>query len=81
MSGRRALIVWIAALVCVLLLGGAALARPAPASGGSYRLTASPWQVQGAAHGPGYLLQGANLLLQTGPCCCSYLPCVTRQVP
>ncbi len=80
MSGRRAAMIAVAVLAGLLLLGSAVLAGPA-APAGSYRLVASPWQVQGAAHGPGYLLQGQSLLLQTGPCCCTYLPCITRAVP
>ncbi len=81
MSGRRLLIVVIAAVVCLVLLGGSALAGPAPAPGGGYRLAASPWQVQGAAHGPGYRLQGQSSLLQTDSCCCTSLPCLMRAWP
>jgi hypothetical protein len=81
MSGHRALIIAVAALICLVLLGGAVLAGPLPASGGGYRLTPSPWQVQGTAGGPGYLLQGQSYLLQAGPCCCAYLPCTMRSAP
>ena len=81
MSARRALIVAIAALICLVLLGGVTLAGPLPASGVGYGLTPSPWQVQGRAGGPGYLLQGQNHPLQTGPCCCTHLPCTMRGAP
>ena len=80
MSARRILTIAIAALVCLLLLGSAAAAG-SPASAGGYRLAASPWQVEGSAHGAGYVLQGQSSLLQAGPCCCTYLPCITRGWP
>ena len=81
MTGRRVLTITVAALICLVLLGGAALAGPLPASGGGYRLVASPWQVQGTAGGRGFLLQGQSDLLQTGPCCCAYMPCAMRSAP
>jgi len=80
------------ALVCVLLLAGAALAQsgsqPSPpwyaveqgrASGGRYHLTSVSWHVSGAASGGGYrLLSPSSPTLRGNGCCCTYMPCVLR---
>ena len=80
------------ALVCVLLLAGAALAQsgsqPSPssyvvekgrASGGRYHLTSVSWYVSGTASGGGYrLLSPSSPTLRGNGCCCTYLPCVLR---
>lgn len=80
------------ALVCVLLLAGAALAQsgsqPSPpwyaveqgrASGGRYHLTSVSWYVSGTASGGSYrLLSPSSPTLRGNGCCCTYLPCVLR---
>ena len=90
---RRLLIVAIVAMVCVLALGGLALAQsgkePAAAavrltavSGGHYQLDAGPWQIRGSAAGLGYHLEMLTVPAGSGtPCCCVHLPCILRATP
>jgi len=86
----KARIVLLVAALLLLLLGGAAPAqsgRPdaqpvytvaqGAAAGGGYSLAGGAWQVSGIAAAPAYLL-GAVWPDQGVGCCCSYLPCVTR---
>lgn len=94
MTGKHALYLVLAILLC-LLLGTAVLAQhAAPAAppvylveagaalGPGYRLAGGTWQVEGNAGGAGYLLQAAGSgILQGAGCCCTYLPCMSRAAP
>jgi hypothetical protein len=91
MKTRAAILV---AIVALLLLGTVALAQsggPDPptwytveqgaASGEGYRLTVLAWQVEGSASGGGYRLLGpASPTLRGNGCCCTFLPCVLRNL-
>lgn len=82
----------VVAMVCALLLAGAALAQSGGqhsplwyvveegrASGGRYHLTSASWYVSGTASGGGYrLLSPSRPTLRGNGCCCTYLPCVLR---
>lgn len=82
------------AIVALLLVGTVALAQPGgpdpptwytveqgAAFGGDYRLTGLSWQVEGSASGGGYRLLGpASPTLRGSGCCCTYLPCVFRNL-
>ncbi len=79
-------------IVALLLLGAIALAQSGggsdpptlytveqgAASGGIYHLASLTWHVDGMAGGTGYLLRPAGPALRGNGCCCTYLPCVTR---
>jgi hypothetical protein len=80
-------------IVGLLLIGGAAVARandsnlntttgspPVILSGGSYRLTAVSWPVNGAVSGGHYQLVPSMPSVDpaAGCCCKSYLSCVTK---
>ena len=69
--------------------GGLDTAGQGTASGGGYHLTrltppAVPgltWQVSGTASGGNYRLSTALAAAAAGSsCCCTYLPCITRNV-
>jgi hypothetical protein len=80
-------------LVLLLLLGGTASAQtgkpdPAPwyivragkSSAEGYYLTALAWQVSGTASGGRYRLVGPASPGEGNQCCCTYLPCVVRNL-
>jgi len=90
MRGQTVILVTIAALV---LLSSVALAQsgrqpPLPwyiaegetVGGGSYRLTGLAWEVSGVASGGGYRLVGPASPSGGNQCCCTYLPCVVRNL-
>jgi hypothetical protein len=81
------------ALVLLLLLGSTASAQtgkpdPAPwyvvragtSSAEGYYLTALAWQVSGTASGGRYRLVGPASPAGGNQCCCTYLPCVVRNL-
>ncbi|MBN1954916.1 MAG: hypothetical protein JW900_07680 [Anaerolineae bacterium] len=87
MNAKRILVIVVAALACLLIVGGVGLAAssgpPGLAAaeglspGGGYRLTSLSCDVDGTVSGPGYRLAGT--VDGTGtPCCCVYLPCTLR---
>ncbi len=92
--GKHILRILLVVLLC-LLLGTVALARPATPppspdyyvaagalSGSGYALSGGTWQAGGTASGPGYRLDAAGgRILQGAGCCCTYLPCVSRNAP
>jgi hypothetical protein len=74
-------------VIVVLLLGTVVVARSnelgqageQAAGGEGYRLTTLKWQASGTASGGGYrLLEPAAPALRGSGCCCTYLPCATR---
>jgi hypothetical protein len=91
MMGKVALRLVLVILLC-LLLGTAVLAQGAvPAAylvksgtmfGPGYQLAGGTWQVEGSTGGPGYFLEvvGGGILQGAG-CCCTYLPCLSRDAP
>jgi hypothetical protein len=94
MMGKYALRLILVVLLCALL-GTVVLARagtPATpsaylvesgtATGTGYRLAGGTWQVDGNASGPGYSLAMVGRgILQGAGCCCTYLPCLSRDAP
>lgn len=92
MSGRNVCILLLVALLCLVLVGGVALAqtgRPGPgqamrvqagtSTGGGYHLTSRTWQVSGTVAGEHYVLNAPYLPeLRGNGCCCTYLPCIMQ---
>lgn len=92
MMGKHALRLALVVLLCALL-GTAVLARgaapaapaaylvePGTAFGVDYQLAGGTWQVEGAAGGSGYHLEAVGRgIMQGAGCCCTYLPCISRQ--
>jgi hypothetical protein len=55
--------------------------RAGTVAGGGYQLTSLAWPITGAASGGTYHLSMANTpALQGSGCCCTYLPCVSRNL-
>jgi hypothetical protein len=51
-------------------------------SGGEYRLSRSVWQVGESVRGGAYqLTTQSTQSLQSGGCCCTYMPCVIKKMP
>jgi hypothetical protein len=88
--------VFLIAMAATLVVGSVGLAQPGgpdtaglgTASGGGYHLTSlAPsaisglaWQVSGTASGGSYRLSAALAAAAGSGCCCSYLPCITRNI-